>query len=146
MANVFEVSNYFLSKTVLGTEYNITPLKMQKLLFYAQGWYLGYKGIPLFEEEMKHWAHGPVVLSVYEKYRKYGYFSINCKAETYENLTTSEKEVIDEVWKIYGGLDGKFLEEIVSMEDPLLFTELNEIISKEKIKKCFVEKIKEESI
>ena len=49
-------------------EHNDAPLsnlKLQKLLYYAQGHYLGDHAKPLFEDEIEAWVHGPVVRSIY---------------------------------------------------------------------------------
>jgi uncharacterized phage-associated protein len=39
----------------------ISNLKLQKLLYYAQGFYLAIYGKALFEEDIVAWEHGPVV-------------------------------------------------------------------------------------
>ncbi len=50
----------------------ISNLKLQKLLYYAQGIFLAINDEPLFEEPILAWAHGPVVESVYHEYKAYG--------------------------------------------------------------------------
>lgn len=48
MAEVRNVAKYFLSKSIENTQYAITPLKLQKLLYYAQGIHLrDNNGTPL---------------------------------------------------------------------------------------------------
>jgi len=48
----------------------ITPLKLQKLLYYCQSWHLVYfEGNPLFDEQPKAWSNGPVYTSVYHSYK-----------------------------------------------------------------------------
>lgn len=47
----------------------ISNLKLQKLLYYAQGCYLALKNEPLFNEQIVNWAHGPVVEEIYHKYK-----------------------------------------------------------------------------
>jgi uncharacterized phage-associated protein len=37
----------------------ITNLKLQKLLYYTQAWYLAFTGQPLFSESIEAWVHGP---------------------------------------------------------------------------------------
>ena len=68
-----EVANFIL---VLGDQYDdgdpISPLKLQKLLYYCQGFNLGAYDQPLFKENIEAWEHGPVVVSVWRAYRKYG--------------------------------------------------------------------------
>jgi len=50
---------------------DIDNLKMQKILYYADGHYLARKGSPLFGEAIEAWAHGPVVPEIYRE-MKYG--------------------------------------------------------------------------
>lgn len=51
----------------------ISHLKLQKLLFYAQGIHLALNnGKPLFNEKIHAWQHGPVIPEIYNQYRKYG--------------------------------------------------------------------------
>ena len=51
---------------------DLTNMKLNKLLYFAQGHYLQEYGVPLFDERMEAWDHGPVFPSVYAEYRKYG--------------------------------------------------------------------------
>ena len=43
----------------------ISNLKLQKLLYYAQAWYLALHNEPLFPESIEAWVHGPAVPPVY---------------------------------------------------------------------------------
>ena len=38
----------------------LTNLKLQKLLYYQQGYHLAAFGTPLFEENVESWMYGPV--------------------------------------------------------------------------------------
>ena len=51
---------------------DLTNMKINKLLYYAQGYYMRKHGIPMFDECFEAWEHGPVVPSVYTKYKTYG--------------------------------------------------------------------------
>ena len=46
---------------------DLTNLKMQKLLYFAQGRYLAQYGTPLFSDRIEAWQHGPVVPDVYRE-------------------------------------------------------------------------------
>ena len=50
----------------------LTPLKLQKLLYYVQGWHLVETGSPAFCEEIRAWREGPAVRQVYQEYRHLG--------------------------------------------------------------------------
>ena len=129
MLNVFQVSNYFISKSIPGSRENITNLKLQKLLYFAQGAYLAKHGIhdPLFNEEIKAWAHGPVVPIVYQKYSDYKFMEIDKRGtedilieirQAEEQNTKRYLETLDEVWEKYKNYNGKELEKITHDEGP----------------------------
>jgi len=65
------VANYFL---ILAAEdgKKITPLKIQKLLYYAHGWYLARYGESLVAEGFQAWPWGPVSPDVYDAFKKFG--------------------------------------------------------------------------
>ena len=85
MYSAKEIALWFLYKTnaeikehiVENDEYEvyegITHLKLQKLLYYAQGVFLSMNnGNKLFPEKIMAWEHGPVVEEVYFNYRGNG--------------------------------------------------------------------------
>src|SRR4051812_46071325 len=77
MANVRDVAKYFLSLSEESSPKAITPLKLQKLVYYAQGYHLrDNKGQSLFPEKILAWDHGPVVHQLWEDYKNYRYFTI----------------------------------------------------------------------
>lgn len=80
-----DIANYFLMRTAEDGEL-ITPLKMQKLIYYAYVWYLIKKGRKLFHESIEAWANGPVVPSLYHELKHYGSTPIN--AEEYTGMKT----------------------------------------------------------
>lgn len=45
-----------------------TTMKLQKLLYYCQGWHLAWCGVPLFDDDIEAWADGPVVRKVYNRH------------------------------------------------------------------------------
>lgn len=50
----------------------ISNMKLQKLLYIANGLYLAKSGTPLIEEPIEVWPYGPVVKNVYHEYKGYG--------------------------------------------------------------------------
>ena len=50
----------------------LTNLKLQKLLYYQQGYHLAAFGTPLFSENIEAWMYGPVVPVVYDIFSEYG--------------------------------------------------------------------------
>lgn len=50
----------------------ISNLKLQKILYFVQGYYMQMKRVPFFDDEIEAWPYGPVVLNVYEQFQQYG--------------------------------------------------------------------------
>lgn len=78
----------------------LTNLKLQKLLYYQQGFHLAFFGTPLFEESVESWMYGPVVPSVYDEYSKYGSASLPVTTEAI-TLTDDEERLFNEVFDAY---------------------------------------------
>lgn len=74
------VANAFIEKGMQGFIPDLSPMKVQKLLFYTQSWYLRlHHGQPLIDDDFKRWKYGPVIPSVYHELKPYGYFPVTRK-------------------------------------------------------------------
>ena len=71
MASAIEISKYVISY-FNNNNINITNLKLQKILYYIQGYYLKKYDLPAFSEPIYNWPYGPVVPDVYFEYNEYG--------------------------------------------------------------------------
>ncbi|MCV5933728.1 DUF4065 domain-containing protein, partial [Escherichia coli] len=50
----------------------ITPLKLQKLVFYADAWYMALNnGQELIPDQFEAWVHGPVARELYSRFADY---------------------------------------------------------------------------
>lgn len=109
------VVQYFLLNSA-----DITPLALQKQLYFAQGFYNAFTGEFLFHNNCEAWVHGPVYRSVYYKYKDYGYNPIEEKDYEYGDikLTTVEKELLDSIVRNFGCYSGKVLEKMTHAEEP----------------------------
>ncbi len=98
----------------------ITPLALQKLLYFAQGFQKAFTDAFMFEEDCEAWVHGPVYRNVYNKYNGYGYNPIEEKELSHEgiNLTEDEKELLDHIVSYFGCYSGKILENMTHSEEP----------------------------
>lgn len=70
MATCFDAADFFLANT--DPEDMITDMKLQKLCAYAQAFALVLLGRPLFPDELKAFAHGPLIEPLYEEYKAFG--------------------------------------------------------------------------
>jgi uncharacterized phage-associated protein len=119
MRRAFEIVPYILKSTVKTSVGSVTPLKLQKLLYYAQAWSLVFRGEMLFCEDIEAWVHGPVVPSIYRQYKQYSY-NILPEENLINELKTEEVEVLNIVLRNYGKKSGRFLEELTHSEYPWL--------------------------
>jgi uncharacterized phage-associated protein len=97
---------------------HLTHLRLQKLLYYVQGWSLGLRNEPAFEGRIEAWAHGPVVREIYPVFADFGKNPIN--PDEYENpsLDGVEAEFIAEVWEAYKPYSSSSLREMTHNERP----------------------------
>ena len=110
-----DIAKYFIA-SFQKKKKEISNLKLQKLLYYAQAWHLALYGSPLFADSIEAWVHGPVVPSVFREYKKYTWNPISEKidAKTPETM----KFHLGEVVRIYGDLDAVTLERRTHRESP----------------------------
>jgi uncharacterized phage-associated protein len=77
----------------------LCPLRVQKLLYYLQGWSLALRGRPLFEERIEAWKLGPVVPEVYHRFKSFGSQVIEPKdAGEPTGLSPGDRAFIESVW------------------------------------------------
>lgn len=116
---IFDVANYFLKIVDRDSGSTITPLKLQKILYYAQGYYLAMTSNALFKEDFEAWAHGPANPKIYDKYKDFGYGAIDePNIKDIPKLDKSISEFLSDIWNTFGIYDGKYLEELTHNEEP----------------------------
>jgi uncharacterized phage-associated protein len=100
----FDVANYFLKRQVVEEGDLMTNLKLQKLVYYAQGFYLAMTSNPLFNEPIEAWAHGPVCVPLYHEYKGYESGAIPVPVDVNAHILFDEKqhEVLDMVQTYFG--------------------------------------------
>lgn len=110
------IATWFINRADRAAGEAITHLKVQKLVYYADAWYLANFDRPLVKEEFEAWAHGPVARAVFQKYRDNGY-----EALPPERARTVPAEVVsflEAIHKEYGKFGAKTLERMTHKEDP----------------------------
>lgn len=94
-----------------------SPMKVQKLCYYAQGYHLAEGYGELFTEDFEAWQHGPVVPSLWQKYRDYSWHPINEELEMPE-LSSGLRDFLEEIVLSYGRYDGAALSTMTHRESP----------------------------
>ena len=153
LENLFSVSEKMLRVIAYVFEKleEVTPLMLQKLLYFSQGIYSALYGRPIFVEDCRAWTHGPVYPEVYDLFRDFKYNPIDdARFALFEGkdeaLTEDEKRVIDLVVNTFGMYGGKVLERITHNEEPWKEARngygdsipSSELLSKERIMKYYV--------
>jgi uncharacterized phage-associated protein len=118
MADALNIARAFLSLASHEEEpMLLTHLHVQKLLYYAQGWHLAIEGNPLFDEEVRAWAHGPVVREVYDTFKCYGSKAI---PETEASLSLSDDAFAfaESIWLSYRAFSAWKLRGMTHSEPP----------------------------
>lgn len=118
MATVFDVAEFFLSKSDDDSEQFMSNLKLQKLVYYAQGFSLALLGRRLFSEPIEAWQHGPVVPELYRKYRDCGSSAIPAAEYNRQAFRRDELSLLEEVYEVYGQYSAWKLRELTHSEDP----------------------------
>lgn len=92
---------------------DIDNLKLNKLLYYAQGWSLVKLGYPIFSDDIEAWDHGPVIPKVYHTYKICGSNPIEGPIEKFDEskLNNQELELLIDVYNTYGKYTGWSLRE-----------------------------------
>lgn len=118
MITAQDVAKYVI-KFFHDSEDLITNLKLQKLLYYIQGWHLGLYEKPLFNEDFQAWVHGPVQPAIYGEYKSYRWNPISEEISNIE-FTEDVNSHINEVLETYGVESAYMLERRTHLELPWL--------------------------
>jgi len=140
MLKAQDIADYFLFKNKIVSEDDegLSNLKLQKLLYYAQGFHIAMYKKPLFQEAIEAWIHGPVVPEVYHTYKHYGsvpiQFNQDIDLEKYDKDT---QDLISEVNRIQGQFAAWKLRNMTHEEPPWKNTQLGKIIEHKLLESYF---------
>jgi uncharacterized phage-associated protein len=116
------VANYFIQKGV-ETGKPVTPMKVQKLVFIAHGYYLAIHGEPLVRENFGAWPWGPVIGTLYAAFVKFS------KTKLFVPLTLKEQDapvsiddekaypLLERVWQVYQDKSASYLSNLTHAEN-----------------------------
>lgn len=116
-----QIADWILSRINKEAGDTISPLKLQKLLYYCQAWHYTIFDEKLFDERIEAWAHGPVVPSQYKRfsyiliYDNIDVDKIKKEAVTFPKHT---EELLNEVMDIYAEHTASYLERLTHEEMP----------------------------
>ena len=114
------VANAFIRRALEGKLDKLTPMKLQKMMFYAQSWHLALKKEPLIDDFFCRWQYGPVIPSLYHEFKEYGAQPISAyggyvvedegellsKRPIVGSHDADTWELIDKMIEVYGAYSG----------------------------------------
>jgi len=120
---VLHIANKIIARTDLEHGELISNLKLQKLLYYIQGYFIAVFGKQLFDNEIEAWQYGPVVREVYNHFKDNGSSSIKIdKNAPIAKLNNDEESLFSEVLNEYGQYSAIKLMNMTHEESPWVKT------------------------
>jgi len=114
--DVDKVADYFIyTAHIVGD--CITNLQLQKLVYYAEAWHLAIYDEPLTGADFEAWIHGPVVPSLYRRFRQHRWDPISDPVED-PGLDPDIQEHLNEVLDAYSRFSAWDLERMTHNEQP----------------------------
>ncbi|MEG3858359.1 Panacea domain-containing protein [Microcoleus sp. herbarium12] len=120
MIDCLNAARYFIMRAYEdGLEAEMTNMKVQKLLYYAQSLHLALYNEPLFEAEIQAWRYGPVCPPAYKFYSEFEAKQLPIpQQESLLQLLPQKKELLEEIWEYFGGYHAYRLSEMTHGEFP----------------------------
>lgn len=108
--NIYDVISWFLNKSPM------SPKKLQKILYYTYAWGLVYLNddidhldIKIFDAQFEAWVHGPVIPTIYQKYKNYGFHDIP-RVDEKPSFPEEAEDILDNIWDVFGPYSANELE------------------------------------
>lgn len=113
--SVFDVAQYVLSRL----NEPCTTMKLHKLLYYCQAWYLVWEDKPLFKEDIEAWANGPVIRALFNFHQgMYWATPVQLTLGNPSKLNDVQREDINNVLAFYGNKTSQWLIDQTHIEAP----------------------------
>ena len=130
--NSLTIANFFLTKSEL------TPKKIQKLVYYAYSWFIAINNEDenhldniLFDEIPEAWIHGPVFPSLYAQFKSYNWNEVPKMEKPIEFENDDIMSFLNDIWSKFGSYSADELEYMTHQESPWLNARKN-IVSNER--------------
>lgn len=102
MAKLNDVADFYIALAQemadAGLGDAMTNLRLQKMLYFSQGWSLARNGKPLFDEPIEAWQYGPVVPPCYRWYKGFGSSPLSAVMPSRDAFSEEEYELLLDVW------------------------------------------------
>lgn len=106
-----QIANWFVHRAQRDGHV-LSIMSLLKLTYIAHGWFLEMKEEPLFNNRIEAWQYGPVIPDVYKAFRTQGIHASAPVSTPKVNLDSSDEELLEQVYDIYGKLDAFHLSDL----------------------------------
>ncbi|MEW5843767.1 MAG: type II toxin-antitoxin system antitoxin SocA domain-containing protein [Bacteroidota bacterium] len=131
-----ELSYYIINNQKKFSNQGLSPLKLQKLLYYIHVWGI-VSHHEVLETYFEKWNFGPVNPEVYSHYKKFGNSNIIPETNTGKKLSVRSKKFVDFILSNYIKYDAVTLSAMTHRDSPWQETLHNQTISKNSIRKFY---------
>lgn len=118
--SIHAIADFFIQFVDRTSGDSINLFKLQKMVYYAQAWHLALHEEPLFDDEFEAWVHGPVSPALHRRFRHFASDPIGLESITTDTtkLDLALRDLLDEVWTVYGKYSTPYLEKMSHDESP----------------------------
>lgn len=123
MEKTLAISDYIIFRIKAEGTGLLNFLKLQKLLYYTQAWFLAFNGDTLFDSDFQAWIHGPVSRVLFNAYKDeksmYSEMELSdIKSNDYQSLSDQIKLHVDQILESYAVFTSTELEKMTHDEEP----------------------------
>ncbi len=138
MLTAMDVARYFLALAAEEEGELMSNMKLQKLVYYAQGFSLAIDGEPLFPEPIQAWTHGPVVPDLYHAFKECGSGVIPPPVDfDFDDYAPDVRAILDDVYAVYGQYSAAGLRALTHDDPPWKQTSPGEVITLDSMREYF---------
>ena len=143
MQTAKEIAQYIICVSDLVGAEPVTPLRLQKLLYFCQAVHLKRHNQPLFNEDFVRWDYGPVIKDIYNDYKKYerNVIDVERQLDSFNLTRDEESTVIDTLRAFNDDSTAKLVNITHDISSPWNYGEANTIITKNSIKDMPLRKV-----
>lgn len=132
------IAEYFLWKAQEDDQELLSNMKLQKLIYYAQGLHLSLNDSELFEEKVEAWTYGPVVSELYHIYKEHASRGIPANPD-FDPLSIDQdtRDFLDEIYEVFGQFSAIRLMELAHSDECWQDVAIGDEITVDSMKGCF---------
>jgi uncharacterized phage-associated protein len=98
-----QVANWFVERAARDNR-SMSIMSLLKLIYFAHGWHLEMRKLPLIANEIQAWQYGPVIPEVYSSFRSQGINVSGTVPGHATNFPATDEKLLEQIYGIYAQL------------------------------------------